>query len=168
MKGKIERVSEIRKLKEGLNKKGKSWTLYGVDFVVSGKSVSLTGFSNSKLQEQIEGLPAGSFIEAETEENGGYTNFKGEIKIVSEPSFNTSGCEPVKEVSDVVLFKSKEDVFKEAMQYANKVIDLSKSAEELEARKSIFVVMLEKEFSIGIVKLQQVHKEKNMANFRRD
>lgn len=83
MKGILNEVSEIKELSKGTNKKGKPWTLFGVNLKVDDSIVSLTDFSSSILKQKIKDLNAGYLIEFEVEEKGNFLNVLNEIKVLS-------------------------------------------------------------------------------------
>ena len=117
MKGKIQEISEVKLLKEGQNKKGRAWTLYGTNLKVGGAMFGMTSFSKKELEEKLRNLSVGQTVEFETEESGDFTNVKkdAEIKVLAQAS-ESDKATPVysskpSEKKPTVPFMSDEDVF---------------------------------------------------------
>jgi len=122
MKGIYQGAKEITLLKEGTNKKGQAWFLYGTNLEVSGETFGLAAFSKSELEEKIKKLKPGMQIEFETTEKGGYKNVQQdtEIKIVAEAIANyappAKPMQPIAVQAQVkkptIAFMTDDEVFK--------------------------------------------------------
>lgn len=85
--GTLENITDLKLLKEGTKKDGKSWKLWGCFLLVDGIKYSLTEFSQGALKNRLEGLTEGQRVRFTAEQEGDYFNLpKGALIEVLENS----------------------------------------------------------------------------------
>lgn len=114
MKGKLEKISEIKELKSGSGKKG-AWTLWGCTLIVDGNNYGLTDFKKEELEKKTAELKTGSVIEFQTEQRGEYTNVKQEteIKVLEEGKGQAGPTPDVPKMTDEEL----QNMWKATMEF---------------------------------------------------
>ena len=123
MKGKIERIGEVKQLSTGFSK-NKAWTLWGTKLTVDGKDYGYSDFKKEKLEENVSKLKQGSIVEFETEESGEYTNVKRNTTVkVLEEGTGKAGPEPPVPEKDKPTDKEIEQIWKESKDFVLKELE---------------------------------------------